>query len=650
VLTATTARKYFGNENPLGKSMILEGKQAATVTGVMPDVPDNSHFKFDLLVSFTTLSKIFAPGIDDQWGNFGSYTYVLLKPHVSAATLERKIPALVEKKIGTFMKENNMYYTYFLEPLTNVYLRSKRDAPETGNLTNIYIFSIVAAFILLIACINFMNLVIARSAERAREVGIRKVVGAMRRQLTVQFLSESILLSFLAFLLAGILCEVLLPFFNNFSGKIIAHRLITDGTYWLTLLGLVVLVGLVAGFYPALVLSRFMPVSVLKGRFVNSANGLLLRKTLVVVQFVISVGLMVGTLVASRQLHFMRSRQLGFQKEQMLMVSLGDREFMAKNAQALRGQIAVMPGVQSVALSSHTPGGGNMGAATAIENRNGEMQTTNMALYSVDFDFIPHYGIKMAAGRAFSPQFSTDSTEALVINEAAANAMGYSSAEQAVGRRFDQWGRKGRIIGVVKNFHISSLKEKIAPLTMRINPEDFRLFALKVKAENTPATIAALGRLWKSAVPQRPLDYFFLDEAFDKQYRAEERFGQLFLYFSGLAVFIACLGLFGLTAYTTAQRTKEIGVRKVLGASVGSIVALLSQDFLRLVMVAILIASPIAWWAMNKWLEDFEYRTTVEWWVFALAGLLALGIAILTVSYQSIKAALTDPVQSLRSE
>jgi putative ABC transport system permease protein len=359
---------------------------------------------------------------------------------------------------------------------------------------------------------------------------------------------------------------------------------------------------------------------------------------------------MVGTLVASRQLHYMRSQQLGFQKEQMLLVSLGDREFMAKNAQALRQQMAALPGVQSVALSSHTPGGGNMGAATAIENRNGEMQTTNMALYSVDFDFIPHYGIKMAAGRAFSLQFSTDSTEALVINEAAANALGYSSPEQAISRRFDQWGRKGRIIGVVKNFHMRSLKEKIEPLTMRINPQDFRLFALKVKAGSAQITIAELGKLWKSTVPQRPLDYFFLDEAFDKQYRAEERFGHLFLYFSGLAVFIACLGLFGLTAYTTAQRTKEIGVRKVLGASVGNIVALLSRDFLRLVMVAIVIASPIAWWAMNKWLEDFEYRTTVEWWVFALAGLMALGIAILTVSYQSIKAALTDPVQSLRNE
>ncbi|MGV3558646.1 ABC transporter permease [Larkinella arboricola] len=652
VLTEKAALKYFGNEDPIGKALMLDGQNSATVTGVVADVPDNSHVKFDILVSMATLTRTFAPGIDDQWGNFGPITYLLLKEHTNAAAVTSRLPDLLERRAGSFMKQNKMQFTLLLEPLTDVYLRSPRhtQGTEGGSLTNIYVFSIVAGFILLIACINFMNLVIARSSERAKEVGVRKVVGAVRSQLTGQFLSESVLLSFIAFILAGILCELLLPAFNTLSGKIISHSLFTDGTYWLTLLGLAALVGGFAGIYPALVLSSFKPIAVLKGRFVSSSQGILLRRTLVVVQFMISVSLTIGTLVAYRQLNFMRNQQLGFQKDQTLVVSLPDRDYMLKNQRALRNQMATLPGVQAVTVSSHLPGGGSMGAYTEIENKMGEMQAANMGLYSVDFDFLPQYGVKVVAGRVFSPKFSTDSTQALVINEAAARALGYHSPDQIIGKRFSQWGRKGQIIGVVKDFHTSSLRERIEPLTLRIEPSDFSLFSLKVKGADVTETIRALERFWKTAVPQRPFDYYFLDQAFDKQYRAEERFGKLFLYFSGLAIFIACLGLFGLTSYTTVQRTKEIGVRKVLGASVPSIVLLLSKDFLKLVLIAVILAAPVAWWAMDTWLRDFAYRINVEWWILVLAGVLAIAIAFLTVSFQSIKAALTNPVKSLRTE
>lgn len=651
VLTETTARKYFGNENPMGKALVLDGKNSATVTGVMQDVPENSHVKFDMLVSFSTLSKLFAPRIDTQWGSFGVLTYLLLKANTNPDALVAKMPDLLERHVGTFMREQNMVYTMLLEPLTDVYLRSTRNREtEDGNLNNIYIFSVIAGFILLIACINFINLVVARSSERAKEVGIRKAVGAVRSQLTLQFLSEAVLLSLAAFVLAGILCELLLPVFNELSGKIIARSLLTDGTYWLTILALIGLVGVCAGLYPALVLSSFKPVAVLKGRFTASSQGQFLRRGLVVVQFVISVTLIIGTMVTYEQLDFMRSQELGFRKEQMLILPLRDNEFMRTHQQTFRQQLSAIPGVQSVSISSHIPGGGSHGAATQIENKSGEMQMANMGLYSVDFAFIPQYKIDVVAGRAFSPDYSTDSTQALVINEAAVSAFGYASPKEAVGKRFSQWGREGRIIGVVKNFHTRSLRSTIEPLTLRIGSEDLQLFSLDVKASNAQSTLAALEQFWQKNVPQRPLEYFFVDEAFDRQYRAEERFGTLFLYFSGLAIFIACLGLLGLTAYTTVQRTKEIGVRKVLGASVPSIIILLSKDFLKLVLIAVVIASPLAWYAMSQWLNDFAYKIDIAWWMFAVAGLLAVGIALLTVSVQSIKAALMNPVKSLRSE
>jgi putative ABC transport system permease protein len=347
----------------------------------------------------------------------------------------------------------------------------------------------------------------------------------------------------------------------------------------------------------------------------------------------------------------MRSQPLGFQKEQTLVLRMNDQELMERHHETLKEQLAAVPGVQSVSASSATPGSGNYnGAYTEVENTNGEMQGANLSLYSVDYDYLPQYGIKAVAGRTFSRSFATDSTQALMLNEAAVASLGYPNPEAAVGKRFDQWGRKGQVIGVISNFHLGSLHDSIAPLALRVAPGSYRLFSLRVKAGDESGTVARVGQAWQKLVPQRPFEYFFLDEQFDRQYRAEERFGKLFLYFSSLAIFIACLGLLGLISYITLQRTKEIGVRKVLGASTGNIVLLLSRDFLWLVGVALVIAVPVSWYAMSRWLENFAYHTQVGWWVFALSGTIALLIALLTISFQAVKAALANPVTSLRSE
>jgi len=652
VLTEKAAKKYFGSENPVGKTIKLDGKHAATVTALIRDVPENTNFKFDIVLSMATLkTQSFQPDLDEQWGSFGWHTYVLLPEGHNPKALEAKLPALLEKHAGKMMREYKMFYTLFLEPLRDVYLRSDRGAPEKGSIANVYIFSVVAVFILLIACFNFTNLTIARATERAREVGVRKVIGAGRGQLTAQFLGESVLLSLLAFGLALVLSQLLLPVFNELAGKTISDTVVGRPGHWLLLLGLALGVGLLAGLYPAAVLSAFRPVAVLKGRFSGGPQGLALRKVLVVFQFTVSVALIAGTLVVYRQLNYMRSQPLGFNKAQTLVLRMNDREYIERHYETLKEQLAAVPGVQSVSASSATPGSGDYnGAYTEIEKRDGGMQGANLSLYSVDYDYLSQYGIKVVAGRTFSKSFATDSTEALILNEAAAASLGYGDPAALVGKRFTQWGRKGQVIGVVSNFHLGSLHDSIAPLALRVAPGSFGLFSLRVKAGDEAGTVERVEKAWRTLVPQWPFEYFFLDEQFDRQYRAEERFGQLFLYFSSLAIFIACLGLLGLISYITVQRTKEIGVRKVLGASVGNIVLLLSRDFLWLVGVALVVAVPVSWYAMNRWLENFAYHTQVGWWIFALAGGLALLIALLTISFQAIKAALANPVNSLRSE
>ncbi|MFT3823419.1 MAG: ABC transporter permease [Chitinophagaceae bacterium] len=647
VFTESTAKKYFGNADPIGQTLLLTGNGVtATVTGLMKDMPENTMIKADMLVSMTTLTKKFNDGLDNQWGNYGAAAYLLLKPGTNARALQAKFPAFLERMNGDEMKKSQMYATLLLEPLRDVYLRSTRDESKSGNINNIYIFSIIAVFILLIACINFINLTTARSAERAKEVGIRKVVGALKTQLAAQFIGESVILCLVAFVLTVISSALLLPLFNQVAGKIVNPGIFSDGKALLLLFVASVSIGLLAGVYPALVLSSFRPVTVLKGRFTSGTRGILLRKGLVITQFTISIALIIGTIIVYRQMMYMRNQDLGFSKDQLMVVETnGDPA-----RDAFKQSVSGIPNVITTAAASSVPGGGNPGAYSEIENTKGELQVANLDLYFVDFDYIPQFNIKMLAGRPFSRDFGSDTTHAMILNEAAVKMFGYTSPQQAIGKRFKQWGREGTIVGVMKDFHYRSLQQQIKPLSMRIEPDGCNLITVKVGTKGLPATIAAIESKWKQLVPNRPFSYFFLDEFFDRQYRAEERFGKLFLNFAILAIFISCLGLLGLASYSTMQRTREIGIRKVLGATVTGIVQLLSKDFLVLVAIAFVIATPIAWLGMYKWLQDFAYRIDISWWVFLLAGIVALIIAIFTISFLAVKAATANPVKSLRSE
>lgn len=648
ILSQTAAKKYFGNGKAYGQHLLLTGAAInATVTGIMKDIPRNSQIKADMLVSMSSYRPIYGRSTSDsEWTNHNYYTYVLLSPHADAKALAAKLPAFQERHHGVEARKLQMQDYLSLEPFRDVYLKSKLGGFETGNITNVYIFSIVAIFILVIACINFINLTTARSAERAKEVGIRKVVGAIRWQLAGQFIGESIIICTMAFMLAVLMSSTLLPFFNQVAGKVISDGIFTRPSDILGLFILSLFVGLLAGTYPSLVLSSFKPVLVLKGRFSTGMKGMILRRGLVVFQFTISIVLIVSTLVVYRQLNYMRNHDLGFAKDQTMVIFTN----YDKNKDAFKESLSRIPGVLSSSFSSGVPGGDYNSAYSQVENNKGEMQKTNLDLYFVDFDFIPQYGFKMAAGRPFSNEFGSDSTQAMVINEAAAKLLGYSSAQEAIGRNFDQWGRKGKIIGVLKDFHYQSLQQNIKPLTMRYETFGFGTISIKIAANKIHETVSAIEHDWSQIIPNRPFEYNFLDDIFDKKYRAEDKFGNLFFNFAALAIFISCLGLLGLASYSTIQRTREIGVRKVLGASVSNIVNLLSFDFIKLILIAFVIAAPIGYFGMNQWLQDFAYSQPVSWWVFAVAGAASIVIAFITISFQAIKAAMANPVISLKTE
>lgn len=647
VLTETTARKYFDKENPIGKVVKLGNKLLpATITGVVKDFPANTLLQADMIVSMSTFRESFHRTLDEEWGNFGAITFLLLKPGADRGALNRKFPAFLEKAVGEASRKSQMFFTFSLEPLKDLYLYATHDSLEKGSISNVYVFSIIAIFILLIACINFINLTTARAAERAKEVGIRKVVGAQRSQLAWQFLGESLLLCLAGCLLAILLSAMLMPLFNQLAGKTISNGIWHNPKSVLWLVLAAVVIGLLAGFYPAAVLSNFQPITVLKGRFSSGMRGVALRKGLVLAQFTISISLIIATIIVYRQMHFMRSHDLGFSQQQTLVVETSEDPAQV----VFKKEIAMLPGILATSISASVPGGGNSGAYSEVQNKQGDFQVANLDAYFVDFDYIPLFKMKMVAGRTFSKDFGTDSTHAMVVNEAAVKMLGFSKPEEALGKRYRQWGSEGQIIGVVKNFHFRSLQEDIKPLTMRIDPEHYRIVSAKITGDDVSKIVKEVEEKWKALVPNRPFKYYFLDDFFDRQYRGQQRFGKLFLYFAVLAILISCMGLLGLAAYSTLQRTREIGVRKVLGASVADIVNLLSVDFLKLVLIAFVIAVPVSWFFMLKWLQDFAYKATLSWWIFAAAGGIAIAITLLTISFQAIRAAIANPVRSLRSE
>lgn len=653
VLTESTAIKYFGDQDPIGKS--LKGSESAgrsdagdyTVTGVMEDVPVNSHFRFNALLSMSTFKKS-RSDVFDSWGYVDFYTYFLVNEQFSKIAFENKIPDFISRTQG----DPNLKYTIAIEPLKDVYMRTaaQRQPGETGSLSNIYMFSIIGLFILLIAMINFMNLSTARSLERAKEVGIRKTVGALRSSLIFQFLGESIIIVFFSMIVSLLIILLALPSMVAFTGKQFEIQNLIAWQSLPVFFAVLLVISLVAGAYPALALSGFMPSAVLKGTAKLSMGGVNVRKGLVIFQFSLSIALIAGTIIVYSQMNKLLDKELGFDKEHMMVLDYNYDNSVNAKSEVLKIAMEANPAILSAAFSRSVPGSYFPYAGTEIQTSDGEMKMFIQPIFQVGMDFIPHFGLEIVAGRSYSRDYPSDSSKALVINESVAKQYGYTNPDDIIGKKFNQWGRSGEVIGVVKDFNYISLHRTIEPLTLPLSPYASRYLSLKVKAENISETIKEVGQLWSQLAPNRPFLYSFLNDDFNRQYHADFIFRKLFTTFSCLAIFIACLGLLGLATYTAEQRTKEMGIRKVLGADIINIVTLLSKDFMKLVFVSILLATPISWYVMNQWLHGFAFRIDIQPWIFILAGLIALSIALITISYQAFKSAVMNPVNALRSE
>jgi len=660
VLSEEIAKKFFGNSPALNKvihiSSSTNGDNDYTVTGVFRPYKKPSHINAGFFLSFggggmeQSMKRNTSLATNNMF-----YTYFLLKPGANAEQLENKFPAFVEKYIGKDLKAMGFYKKQFLLPVKDIHLHAgiPVDVTTTGSTTYLYILASIALFILLIACINFMNLASARSSKRSAEVGVRKVLGAEKRSLMKQFLGESVLMSLLAFILALLITPLLLPAFAGISGNDILFSFAEHKWLLVGFLALGLFTGILAGIYPALYMSSFKPLAVLKGKLTNSLAVVSMRKGLVVFQFVISVALIIASVVIMNQMHFLRSTDLGFNKDQQIVISL--RSNNAKNIyQSLKNEISRNKEVVSAGASFYYPGIFNpsdMGLYREGKTMNdAKLVRTNW----VDNSFLQTLDIKPLAGRLFAEGFTADTSGRIIVNEKTVTELGFT-AQGAIGKPlfFDWNGQANRyeIVGVVKDFHFKDLHTPIEPYGFFLNNRPFYNYLIvHSKTSDMKTMLAGIGKIWNKLNPNEPFEYSFLDQDFQKNYEAETRLASLVSYFTLIAILICCLGLFGLAAFSAEQRRKEIGVRKVLGASIPNILSLLSKDFLKLVLIAIVIASPIAWWVMNKWLQDFAYRTNIGWTVFALAASMAVCIALLTISFQAIKAAIANPVKSLRTE
>jgi len=647
VLSEEMAEKYFGGENPIGKTIKADDRYDFHVKGVFKKIPINSHLQFDFLIPF-----IFGRELGytvDTWNNSGFSTYVMLAKTTSVENVIEKISDYLKTK--PTLEENSKL---MLQPLKRVHLYSHYDFDfRHGDIKYVMIFSVVALFILLIACFNFMNLATARAGNRAKEIGMRKVAGAYKRNIIYQFFGEAIFLSLIALFFAIIFVELLLPTFNELSGKELLLNFTSNPLTLIGLIGISLITGIISGSYPALVLSSFNPVEILKGVggttnvSSSSKKGSLFRKVLVVSQFAISIMLFIGTIVVYNQLLFMRNKKLGYEKEHLLMSWM--RGDMPQQFEAVKNELLKNPDILNVTAVFSPPTYGYVFSNT-LWHWEGQNPSEEILFRCnlVNYDYFKTFGLKLVAGRPFSKEFATD-TNAVIINETAMKAMGL---ENPVGKRlaYQDGEFNIEIIGVVKDYHFRSLHQRIEPHILILNTDATQLLCARILGTDIPRTINEVEQVWKKFAPDFPFEYNFLDESLDNLYRPEMRISKIFRYFTILAIFISCLGLFGLASFMAEQRTKEIGIRKVLGASVPGIVLLLSKEFGKWVLVANVIAWPIAWYGMSKWLQNFAYRTNITWTAFIMSAGIALLIALLTVSYQSIKAALANPVQSLRYE
>ena len=656
VVSQSLAKKYFGNESALGKTMRNRGSTEFLITGVYEDIPEHSHMKLDAILSFSTYAKLVGIPEEDmnhwQWDGF--FTYIRLEENVDPWQFESKLPDYVEKREGEELKQYNAGMVFHLQPLSDIHLDSDfiMEFKANGSRDTANFLLIVAILIILIAWINYINLSTAKSIERAREVGVRKVMGSHRWQLVQQFLVESLLLNTIAIGLAIGLVIMLTPYFANLTGRPLGYELFTRHIFWLGCAGLIVGGAFLSGIYPALILSSYKPVEVLKGRFKNTTQGVAFRKVMVVLQFAASILLIVGTYTVYNQINFMRNQKLGINIDQTLVIAspLVTDSTYTSAYQAFKNKISQYPEVSYVAASNDVPGSSpNWNAGGVRRLSQSEDEGNQYRVLMVDGSFIPSYGLEMIAGRAFSDEVQGEQSN-IILNESAVRTMGFDSPEQALNDRINFWGDTFRIVGVLKDYRQESLKKDFEQLLFRYAPAPQGFYSIRFNTSNVKATIASFEKEWKNFFPGNPFSYFFLDEHYEKQYKADQQFGLVFGIFSALAIFIACLGLFGLSSLTALQRTKEIGVRKVLGASIQSILTLVSIDYMVLLGIAIVTTIPLSWLIMNNWLQDFANRISMSWWIFALPSIVVVLIALVTVSFHTLKAARTNPAQSLRIE
>jgi putative ABC transport system permease protein len=653
VITEEAASKYFGDEDPIGKVLTYENHYDFVVTGILQKIPPQTQIKADFFATFSSLYDIEGPSLDN-WGRGGSaYTYFLLSPNADPTQLQERLPAMVQKYAGDFLAS---IFTIHIQPLKDIYLYSNLQAEldPNGDITYVYLFSAIAVLILLVACINFMNLTTARSIHRAREVGMRKTLGAQRSQLIRQFLGESFALTLISVLLAFAFLEISLPYFSRF----LERDLTLSGpvSIWIlpALIVTLLIVGLVSGSYPALYLSRYLPATILKSGATPKSSKSVLRRILVVFQFAVSIALMVATAVALSQMTYTKKKDLGFDKDHVVMLTAND-PVVRQQYEPLRQELLKHPNVLSVSGALTAPASGQfIKRGVEAEGIPVEDIPVMFAIWA-DFDYIQTMGMQIVAGRDFSRQYPTDATEAYILNQTAIGALGWTD-EEALGKQFSLRGsspeqqNQGRVIGVIKDFHLLSFHELIEPLFIKVDPRALSVVAVRIASNDISGTLKYLESTWNKFVPSNPFEYTFVDDNFAQFYRADQKFGQIFVIFSILAIVIACLGLFGLSAFAVEQRTKEIGIRKVLGASIANIIGHLSREFIILIVIANVIACPVAYYGMNKWLQNFAYHIDIRWVVFALAAMIALMVAVATMSVQTIRAALSNPVNSLRYE
>jgi putative ABC transport system permease protein len=651
VLTQETARKFFGEEDPMGKVIRFNDKADLTVTGIMQKPHSNSHLQFNMLISFETFLKYRSWAAQSKTV-FSSYTYLLLKEGVTIENFKVKLTDFLDRHIGEQFKPMGGKLTCRLQPLTSIHLHSRllNDTPGNTSVYYVYTFSVIAALILLVACINYINLSTARSSARAKEVGMRKVLGGLRGQIVRQFVGESLLYGIIAFLLGMLMVIAALPAFRDLTGQSISMSFLSRPMFYAEGFTILLFVWIVSGWYPAIILSRFRPVKILKGLYFKGSRSSRLRNTLVIFQFSILVSLIVMTVGIFSQLHYIRHKNLGFHKEQLVYMKFhndqSDNDNRIIRMNSIKEELSALNAVVAATLSSHVPGTKYYQGQYVPEGYP-ENQSFTMEEYAVDDVFFNALEIGIVEGRGFKKEMMSDAENSVIINETAAKSLGWKNS---LGKQIMEYGNKNyTIIGVAKDFHSRSLHHAIEPMIFK-NLADFHTLTLRIKSENIPYTLKLIGEIWDKFEPEHPFEYFFLDDTIDALYKTEIRMGKAIQVFTYLAICIGCLGLFGLVSFLTEQQTKEIGIRKVLGASESSIVFLLSKQSTKWVLISNIFSWPTAYFIMNEWLKSFAYRINISIWVFVLSGMLAVGIALITVSYQAFRAAWANPVDSLRYE